>query len=108
MSVSDALLTGMLTEADSLLFGLLENELVGVYVIQGGRFAYVNATLAKMFGYAQEEICGRLGPMELTCPEDQDRARAEIAKRVEGQAKASFYSFQGLRKDGSSFRNNFV
>lgn len=103
MSVSDVLLNGLLKEADTLLLGLFENELVGVYVIQDDRFVHVNAALAQLYGYTQDEICGKLGPKDLICQEDQEVAQREIAKRISGSAKASYYRFRGLRKDGGAF-----
>jgi len=103
MSATDALLNGLLQEADTLLLGLFENELVGVYVIQDGLFVHVNAAMAQLFGYTQDEVCGRLGPTDLICPEDHAIALAEIDKRVSGAAKASYYRFRGQRKDGTRF-----
>ncbi|QID17239.1 EAL domain-containing protein [Nitrogeniibacter mangrovi] len=103
MTVTDALLNALMSEADTLLLGLFDNALVGVYVIQDDRFVYVNATLAAMFGYTQDEVCGKLGPLDLTDADQQPIAQSEIDKRLSGQAKASFYGFQGTRKDGSTF-----
>lgn len=103
MSVTDTLLNGLLAEADTLLLGLFDNELVGVYVIQDGRFIHANATMARLFGYRQDEICGKLGPLDLIYPEDHTIARTEIDKRIDGGAKASYYRFRGQRKDGEIF-----
>ncbi len=103
MSATDTLLATLLKEADTLLLGLLDNALVGVYVIQNDRFVFVNETLARLFGYTQAEVCGQLGPLDLTNAENRPLAQAEIDKRIGGGAKASFYGFRGLRKDGSTF-----
>jgi diguanylate cyclase (GGDEF)-like protein/PAS domain S-box-containing protein len=63
----------------------------------------VNETLARMFGYAQAELCGKLGPLDLTCRDSQAKAQREIDRRISGEAKASFYAFRGVRKNGSEF-----
>jgi diguanylate cyclase (GGDEF)-like protein/PAS domain S-box-containing protein len=103
MSVTDDLLAELLKEADTLLLGLFDNALVGVYVIQDGRFLYVNAALAKLFGYTQDELSGQLGPLDLILEADHEIARTEIQRRISGQAKSSSYGFRGVRKDRSIF-----
>lgn len=80
---------------------LTESALTGVYLIQDGRFKYVNPALASIFGYHMEEIIGKLGPEDLTAPDDRDRVTENIRKRVAGETKDIRYSFCGLRKDGA-------
>nr|WP_249116072.1 EAL domain-containing protein [Azoarcus sp. L1K30] len=89
-------------QAAPLLKGLFSNALIGIYVIQDGRFVFVNPRLAALFGYTQEALCSGMGPMDLTAPRDQPLAKREIDRRISGDAKASFYSFEGMRKDGST------
>ncbi len=101
MSVDKALLDKVLQDAGSLFQGLADNELTGLYLIQDGRFVYVNPRLAAMFGYPQEELCGGLGPMHVTAPEHQALAQSEIDRRMQGKAKTGHYRFTGMRKDGS-------
>ncbi|MBL8492091.1 MAG: PAS domain S-box protein, partial [Rhodocyclaceae bacterium] len=98
---SQEVIADLLRQADGLLRGLLDNELIGVYVIQDGRFHFVNERLAEIFGYTPGEISGRLGPLDLTAPEHRDLARREIGHRVDGGGASSHYAFDGLRKDGS-------
>ncbi|MBL8488210.1 MAG: EAL domain-containing protein [Rhodocyclaceae bacterium] len=93
-------LAHLLNQAGELLRGLLENELIGVYVIQNGRFRYVNGRLAEIFGYAPGEVAGHLGPLDLTAAGHRDLARREIDRRVDGGTVSAHYAFDGLRKDG--------
>ena len=105
VSVQDDILTeDLIREADGLFLGLLRNELVGIYIIQNDRFRYVNQHLAELFGYAQEELCHKLGPLDLTAPEYRSLAKLEIERRIGNQTKSSRYSFDGIRKDGSRLR----
>jgi diguanylate cyclase (GGDEF)-like protein/PAS domain S-box-containing protein len=101
MSRTEKIIDSLLREADSLLLGLFSNALIGVYVIQDDRFVFVNQRFADVFGYTQEALCNGLGPMDLTAPEDQALAQREIKRRIEGEAKDSFYRFRGVRQDGS-------
>ncbi|WP_227816782.1 putative bifunctional diguanylate cyclase/phosphodiesterase [Nitrogeniibacter aestuarii] len=102
-SSRNAPLDALRHDASTLLLALFDNALVGVYVIQDGLFAYVNETLARLFGYTQDEVCGRLGPLDLTDADTREHAAREIDKRVRGEVRASFYGFKGTRKDGSTF-----
>ena len=102
MNPSDAIIDDLLPEANSLLLGLFSNELIGVYVIQDGLFIYANTRLADMFGYRQDELCNRLGPMDLIAVDDHAKAKHEISRRIRGEISTSFYGFRGVRKDGST------
>ncbi len=80
---------------------LVEQNLAGIYIIQGQRFVYVNPRLAEIFGYAPGEITGILGPIDLTTPEDRARVTENIRRRIEGEISSIGYSFHGVRKDGT-------
>jgi len=95
-------------EASDLFRILSENALVGVYLVQDGLFRYVNPTLAAIFGYRREEIVGRLGPLDLTHPEDRELVVENTKKRLEGQVDQVRYSFRGLRKDGKVIEVEFL
>ncbi|MFZ2266712.1 MAG: EAL domain-containing protein [Azonexus sp.] len=101
MGGTEEIIDSLMREADSLLLGLFSNALIGVYVIQDNRFVFVNQRFADVFGYSQADLCGGMGPMDLTVPEDQPLAEREIKRRIEGEAKASFYRFRGVRQDAS-------
>ncbi|HEX8978201.1 MAG TPA: EAL domain-containing protein [Parasulfuritortus sp.] len=101
MTRAEAIVDSLLREADDLLLGLFSNALIGVYVIQDGHFIYVNQRLAELFGYSQDALCDRMGPLDLTAPGDRAIAQREIDRRIHGEVKASFYPFRGVRKDGS-------
>ena len=100
----DTLTEEIFREADALIVGLLRNALVGIYIVQDGRFRYVNSQLAELFGYSQQELCGGMGPLDLTAPEFRQLAEREIQRRVNNEAQSSRYAFDGLRKDGSRIK----
>ena len=90
-----------LAESEAGFRMLTENALVGIYIIQDDVFRYVNPALAKSFGYAPEEIIGRLGPCDLTHPEDRDAVRDRIRRTFEGAVDSERYGFRGVRRDGT-------
>ncbi|WP_019937721.1 bifunctional diguanylate cyclase/phosphodiesterase [Bordetella sp. FB-8] len=93
----------LVSDADNLLRSLCSNALVGVFVVQDGRFVYVNDRLADMFGYVPAELCAGMNSQELTAVHDRARVTDEIARRMSGEKQACAYEFQGLRRDGSLF-----
>ena len=93
----------LVSEADTLLQSLCSNALVGVYVVQDGRFVFVNDRLASLFGYTAAELCAGMTSQELTAEHDRERVAGEIARRMSGETQACAYEFQGLRRDGSLF-----
>ena len=96
-------LADLLRESHALLQGLLGNAMVGMYLGQDGRFVYVNPWLARLFGYTQRELCGGMGPLDLTAPDCRERVRAQIDRRTRGEVPSSHYGFQALHRDGRTF-----
>ena len=92
----------MRNELDAgLCQALVEQPLVGVYVFDEQHFLYVNRAFAGTFGYLPEEVIGRLGPLEVTHPEDRPLVQEKIRRRLSGRVEGAHYVFRGLRKDGS-------
>ncbi len=79
---------------------LAESSLNGIYLIQDNIFRYVNRTLASIFGYEVHEIVDKLGPFDLTHPEDHSIVKEAIHKRISGEVRDIRYTFRGVRKDG--------
>ena len=89
-----------LRESERKFRDLSEKSLVGVYLIQDSVFKYVNPCLASVFGYTVEEVTGKLGPADLTLPEDRPVVKENIRKRLSGEQESINYTFHGLRKNG--------
>ncbi len=99
MPIPSAPLTEHLVrEADALFLGLLRNALIGVYIIQDDLFRYVNPRFAEIFGYTQDEVCGRLGPADLIQPDDREKVRDAIGRRIDGRADTAHYTFRGAHR----------
>lgn len=94
----------MIRDAGSLFFGLLHNDMAGIYLVQDDRYRYVNPRFAQLFGYEPKEVCGKLGPIDLTATAHRQLVQREIARLMHGDSNNSHYSFDGLRKDGRRIR----
>ncbi len=90
-----------LRESEERFRLLAESALSGIYLIQDGLFRYVNPALAAVFKYKVEELIDRLGPLDLTHPDDRPMVQENIRRRIEGETPHVHYRFRGLCKDGS-------
>lgn len=79
---------------------LLEQSLVGVYLIRNGEIRYANSKLADIFGYTREEMIGK--PVSsLVAEEDRDLVKSNIQRRLQGEVESIRYAFRGKRSDGT-------
>ncbi len=91
-----------LRDAEAKFRALVEQSLVGVYLITEAGFEYFNEAGARIFGYDLSELIGKLGPLDLTLPEDHPIAAESIRRRLAGEIEEARYQFRGRRKDGST------
>ncbi|WP_435319250.1 PAS domain S-box protein [Haloarchaeobius sp. TZWSO28] len=80
---------------------LVEQNLVGIYVIQDGSLAYVNPRFAEIFGYDQEELVG-MDPLALVVDEYGEEVEDRLRRRIEDQLTDVQYRFEAIRKDGET------
>ncbi|MDP3537810.1 MAG: CHASE domain-containing protein [Azonexus sp.] len=91
-----------LQAAERKFRGLIEQSLVGVYIIQGGRFSYANPRFAEIFGFSgSDELVNHASVDDLVAPEDRERVAENLRRRVAQEIDAINYSFIGRRKDGT-------
>jgi len=63
---------------------------------------FVNRNAFDMFCYSQEDFDKGLSAIQMFIPEDQDRAKENIQKRLRGE-KLGINEYTALRKDGNTF-----
>ena len=90
----------LVREAESLLLGLLRNDLIGVYVIQDHVLRYANRRFAEMFGYTPDDIRNQPALEQFVAPHDRERVLANVARRIRGEASTAHYTFRGKHRDG--------
>lgn len=80
----------------------MDAALVGIYVIQKQTFHYVNPLMARLFGYAPQEMEGTLSPLDVVAPEQQKLVRRYRPSQNTGMPNRPL-EIQCVRKDGSRF-----
>ncbi|WP_255573539.1 MULTISPECIES: sensor domain-containing diguanylate cyclase [Cryobacterium] len=89
----------ILRKVEAKFRGLVGQSLVGIVLIEDGRFTYSNSRFADMFGYSEPEIRER-GPLELTVPNDREFVADNLRRRLTGAIDRTDFVFRGLRKNG--------
>jgi PAS domain S-box-containing protein len=87
-----------LLESENKFRCLAEEALVGIYIIQGSFFQYVNPKMAEIFRYGVEELQGKVGPRDLVLPEDWPKVHENIQKRLGNEVLSIHYEFRGVTK----------
>lgn len=80
---------------------LVEQSLVGTYLIRNGVFGYVNPAMARMLEYEPDEMIGKLGPLDIVVPEEQVRATAMMKARLSEEIQyTGAYTVTGKTRSG--------
>ncbi len=79
---------------------IVETSISGAFVVHDNLFRYVNPTFAELFGYETVELVNKLGPVELTHPEDRRMLMEQTRAFVREKSCERAFRIRGIRKDG--------
>lgn len=79
---------------------LVEQSLVGIYLIQYGKFIYVNPKMLEIYGRPEGEMTS-VAVTDLVHPEDRELVGENIRRRLDGVEESLRYQFRVMRGDGS-------
>ncbi len=88
-----------LKEKENLLAKLEEKTHTGIYIVQEGRFRYVNKKLSEITGYPEEELI-QMNPFDLIHPDYVDLVRERYYRRERGDEVPEHYEWKIITKDG--------
>lgn len=88
-----------LRESEAKFRGVVSQSLVGIVLIEDGKFSYSNTKFDEIFGYTSDEIRG-LGPLQVAVEGDRALVAENTDKRLSGEVDRLDYVFHGLRKNG--------
>jgi PAS domain S-box-containing protein len=93
--------TTALRTTEQLFRALVEQSLVGIYVLQDGRFRYVNPRFREIFRLPSDWLDQPRQILDLVDPEDQPMVMENIRRRIEGEVPDIQYCLRGRRTDGA-------
>src|SRR5450631_3083948 len=73
-----------LRESEAKFRGLVSPSLVGIVLIEDGKFSYSNAKFDEIFGYNTNEIRG-MAPLQVVVESDRGLVEDNIDKRLSGE-----------------------
>jgi diguanylate cyclase (GGDEF)-like protein/PAS domain S-box-containing protein len=79
---------------------LVEESLVGVYMVQDERLIYANRRLGELFGYTREEMLGLPSVLNVIAKSHRDTVKEAMRQRLNGEIDEIEYTVGGVRKDG--------
>ncbi len=88
-----------LRESELKYATLVEDALIGVYIIQDGKIEFSNDKFADIYGYSKDELIG-MDSLDLVHPHDRPLVKKLREKRLKGQKVPSEYESKGLKKNG--------
>ncbi|HEY4197006.1 MAG TPA: PAS domain S-box protein [Mucilaginibacter sp.] len=91
-----------LRDAELKFRTIAEKSIVGVYIVQNGKFVYVNPRFANIFDYEPEELINTV-PIEAVFHESYRHIATEnVRKRITGEVDSVHYEAMGRKKDGTA------
>ncbi|HEU4609507.1 MAG TPA: PAS domain S-box protein, partial [Chitinophagaceae bacterium] len=91
-----------LAESEAKFKNLVEQSLVGVYIIQENRFVYVNPQMSAIYGYTREEMLAMPTVLETVDPAERDKVKHNLALRITGEINSLNYEFCVKNKNGET------
>jgi diguanylate cyclase (GGDEF)-like protein/PAS domain S-box-containing protein len=87
-------------QSEELYKALTEKSIAGVYVVQDGKFRFINSKAASYAGYTREELLGQEANI-LVSPEDIEKVRQNARAMLLGK-ESSPYEFRIITKQGET------
>ena len=91
-----------LRDAELKFRTVAEKSIVGVYIVQNGKFVFVNPRFAEIFGYLPEEIVNTMAVDGIIHDSYKHIAVENVQKRIDDEVESAHYEAMGLKKDGTT------
>src|SRR5882672_498136 len=88
-----------LRESEGRFRALVEQSIVGIYVVEEGRFTYANPRMCQMLGYSEREL-REIVIADLVVEEDRERFAENRRRRDAGDPTALVATYRMHRKEG--------
>jgi PAS domain S-box-containing protein len=78
---------------------LLRNAGLGIYIVQEGKFQYVNPLFQNLTGYTEEELLGKYS-LDLVHSEDREMVRKKATENLKNKKGSISYEYRLVKKNG--------
>jgi len=85
-------------ESAELAQALMRCAGTGIYIVQDGKFQYVNALFQELTGYSETELLGKYS-LDLVHPDDREKVREKAVESLKGGGSLP-YEYRFVKKDG--------
>lgn len=89
-----------LHESELKYRSVVENLLVGFYIVQDNFFKFVNPRFCAITGYSCDEVVDKLDPMKMIHPDDHRKVEESFDNRINGTVSYVEYELRLIKKDG--------
>lgn len=89
-----------LRAAEEQFRGLVEQAIAGIYIIQDGKFVYVNPRAAEIAGKGPADELTGTDPLLWVVEADRGRVAEQMRRLLDGEAKSVVLDFRALRANG--------
>jgi two-component system cell cycle sensor histidine kinase/response regulator CckA len=86
--------------AEAKYRGLVEQSLMGVYILQNDRLVYLNPKAADLLGYSQQELLDARNAFAFVHEQDRAMLIEQLARLGAGGVPSVQLTLRGIRKDG--------
>jgi PAS domain S-box-containing protein len=90
-----------LRAAEAKYRALVEQSLMGVYIMQNNRLVYVNPKAAELLGYSQQEMIDAASPYQFVHEQDRPLVIDQLARLDPDRVPSVQLALRGVRKDGT-------
>jgi PAS domain S-box-containing protein len=85
-------------QAEEMFRILAKDSPVGVYIVQTGKFVYINPRFQELTGYSEDELL-QMNPGDIVHPDERVKVRENTIKMLKGELHSP-YEFQVLHHGG--------
>jgi two-component system, cell cycle sensor histidine kinase and response regulator CckA len=90
--------------AEAKYRGLVEQSLMGVYILQNDRLVYLNPKAADLLGYTQQELLDAPNAFRFVHHQDRSLVMEQLARLGAGGVPSVHLTVRGVRKDGETIQ----
>jgi two-component system, cell cycle sensor histidine kinase and response regulator CckA len=90
--------------AEAKYRGLVEQALMGVYILQNERLVYLNPKAAQLLGYTQQELLDAANAFVFVHEQDRPMVVEQLTRLAAGEVPSVQLAVRGVRKDGETIQ----